>query len=526
MMSVSRDAAGWTVITPPRDARVVYVSSSRGSDANSGLSASAPVKSLARAASLVRNRSGDQMLLRRGDTWRETLGMWTKSGRSHDEPLVIGAYGAGERPTLATGNRTALTTGRQSVPRVDHLALVGVRFYADARDPASRTYSGTTPNPGLRIVSATDDLLVEDCVVQGYATNIVLGKYFGDLTNVTVRRSVIIDAYANTTYAQGLYATDVHGLLLEENVFDHNGWNARVPGARANMHNHNIYLRDDTSGVVVRGNLIANAASHGLQARSGGVVEGNTFLNNPIGMSFGHVNGSPVTEGGVSGAVRDNVFLGGGTIDGSRRGQGLEIGNTRPGANVTVSGNVFAHNEAGPGFAVNLNYGSGVENPWDAVGINDLTIRENVVYEWSRGLTIMEDFRPGRGQKGVSRLSVRDNDFQELETPFVLHVPGAFGGGIFSGNEYHASGGTPHVSSEGRSIRWTDWSRGHETGGRVVRVGYPDPERTAGSYAGRLGLKATDGGFVLAARGQGRGDWDPDLTGRALAGYVRAGFRL
>ena len=39
LLSVSTDAGGWTVITPPADARVIYVSSSSGNDASNGLSA-------------------------------------------------------------------------------------------------------------------------------------------------------------------------------------------------------------------------------------------------------------------------------------------------------------------------------------------------------------------------------------------------------------------------------------------------------------------------------------------------------
>ena len=51
------------------------------------------------------------------------------------------------------------------------------------------------------------------------------------------------------------------------------------------------------SGVVVRGNVFANASSHGLQARAGGIIENNLFLKNPIGMVFG--NGTSFTPGGV-----------------------------------------------------------------------------------------------------------------------------------------------------------------------------------------------------------------------------------
>ena len=53
MLSVSVDSAGFTQITPPAGARVVYVSSSHGSDGNTGLSPSSPVKSI-RSSSVMR----------------------------------------------------------------------------------------------------------------------------------------------------------------------------------------------------------------------------------------------------------------------------------------------------------------------------------------------------------------------------------------------------------------------------------------------------------------------------------------
>jgi hypothetical protein len=111
MLSVVVGPDGWTVITPPADARLVYVSSSAGNDANDGAGPTSPVRSLGRGASLLRDGSGDQLLLRCGDTWHEAFGQWARSGRSADEPLLIGQYGAGPRPVVATGTGTAFMAG-------------------------------------------------------------------------------------------------------------------------------------------------------------------------------------------------------------------------------------------------------------------------------------------------------------------------------------------------------------------------------------------------------------------------------
>src|SRR4051794_32464650 len=65
MLSVSTNAAGWTIITPAADSHVIYVSTSQGSDQNNGLSQGSPVRTIAKAGSLMRDGSADEMLLRR-----------------------------------------------------------------------------------------------------------------------------------------------------------------------------------------------------------------------------------------------------------------------------------------------------------------------------------------------------------------------------------------------------------------------------------------------------------------------------
>ena len=319
MMSVSVDAQGWTVVGPAADSKVVYVSSTAGNDANSGTSASSPVKSLARGESLLRNGSADQLLLKRGDTWSEAFGTWDKSGRSDNEPMLIGTYGSGTNPLLKTGTSNGLTTGGTPV---SHLFLQGIHFNASSRDAGTPDYKGSTGGGyGFQALSKLDDLTIEGCEFENYRMNVSVQRYFGDMTDVTVRRNVISNAWSTPTggHSSGLYVTGVQGFLMEENVFDHNGWNAQAPGSKPTIFNHNVYMRQDNTGVVVRGNVFANASSHGLQARSGGVIKDNLFLNNPIHMSFGLTNGSPGLAGGVSGEVSGNVFLGGRDIDGSGR---------------------------------------------------------------------------------------------------------------------------------------------------------------------------------------------------------------
>src|SRR6185503_20273529 len=107
MLSVSVGSDGYTDVVKSGDSKVIYVSSSSGSDSNSGTSSSSPVRSVGKAISLTRSGMPDHVLLKRGDTWRENLS-WTKSGRSSQEPMLLGSYGSGERPTINAGSGTGI----------------------------------------------------------------------------------------------------------------------------------------------------------------------------------------------------------------------------------------------------------------------------------------------------------------------------------------------------------------------------------------------------------------------------------
>jgi hypothetical protein len=130
MLSVAINSAGSTVITPETGDRVIYCSSSTGSDGNSGLSASSPVQSLAAGEALLRNGYGDELLLKAGDVWQGSFVFWRLSGASAQNPMVLGSYGAGARPTLSSlPSRTSIASSfslqyRTRVSITDHQAVI------------------------------------------------------------------------------------------------------------------------------------------------------------------------------------------------------------------------------------------------------------------------------------------------------------------------------------------------------------------------------------------------------------------
>jgi regulation of enolase protein 1 (concanavalin A-like superfamily) len=317
LAGVSVNADGWTVITPSSDSRIVYVSSA-GNDSNNGLSASTPKATFAAGAALIRDGYPDHLLLRRGDTFSvgsgTVLSRW-KSGRNATEPVVISHYGSsGARPIVKFGHKIIDHNGQAR----SHVAIMGVEFYKSTSDPASSDFNGTAGVEGFRLVGGGANILFEDCIFR--FTSVAVQSYGsgGTYTNFKFRRNISLDSWAPNSFtsdakAQGLFLDGVYGYVIEENFFDHNGWNETVPNAGANMYNHNVYLQySNGAGGIIVGNIFARGASHGLQSRAGGVVSRNLFVLNAIGMNMGGI-ASPSDPNVLTfpNAIVDNVVLNG-----------------------------------------------------------------------------------------------------------------------------------------------------------------------------------------------------------------------
>lgn len=151
---------------------VYYVDATNGNDANAGVSQSTPWKTIAKINASKFN-PGDQLLFKRGETWREQLTV--SSSGSSGNPITFGAYGSGDKPkilgsvnlsltghwALDSGNtwKTADTITREVGNLIfNNEASVGVRkttkaalasqgdFYWDP--PTHYLYIYSTSNPG------------------------------------------------------------------------------------------------------------------------------------------------------------------------------------------------------------------------------------------------------------------------------------------------------------------------------------------------------------------------------------------
>ena len=196
----------------------------------------------------------------------------------------------------------------------NYLAIVGIEFYAYTRDPSFPGYN-TTSAVGLYFLNPVQWLLVEDCKFSFYSEGIDFNYSSPPYNsyNVAARRNVVVDSYDPAQVSSGIHSWGITtGFLVEENVVDHNGWNATAQ-ARGNQLNHNLYLSGDSSNpgpVTLRGNIISNDTS-GSQIRIGGTVTNNLWIQNPYAHTFA------MPTAGVVNTIDKNVYteavaLGGG----------------------------------------------------------------------------------------------------------------------------------------------------------------------------------------------------------------------
>ncbi|MEM6333106.1 MAG: right-handed parallel beta-helix repeat-containing protein [Planctomycetota bacterium] len=357
------DDHGRTLLPLDPQGREVFVSSSEGDDARSGLTPDTPVRTLAKALSLVRSGMPDQLLLKRGDTFlHESFGQIndaTTGGPSRDRPFVIGAYGEGPRPVVTPPNVGDGSPDGLRIwsDRLSNFALVGIEL----RKPLD-AYGG---GAGISVLNPVSNIHIEDVRISGFATNVVLqGREDEHMTDVVIRRCVIEHAFVDRAqldaHSSGLFTSNVERLLIEESVFDHNGWSATIPGGYPTKFNHNLYIQRDSVDVVVRHCVIARASAAGLQMRPGGEVRGNLFIANSD--AFYLSDGQP----DAAGLAIDNVVVHGSDKDiQGAISWGIDLKNN---AGYRAIGNIVAHGPAGAGAAL--------------VGLEGVTARGNVVYDW------------------------------------------------------------------------------------------------------------------------------------------------
>ncbi|MEO1236963.1 MAG: right-handed parallel beta-helix repeat-containing protein [Planctomycetota bacterium] len=359
---------GFMVFDPPADARVYYVSAT-GSDNNSGLSQSSPLRTLRRAYEKVRDDSGDWILLKAGDTFEAGFGVWAKSGKSPQEPLHVGVYGDGDRPLVRT-NGGSFWRGYGTL---ENLRFDGIHAFASQRLGVDADAIAWNES-GFAMFGKGRNVVLHDMKIEGFKFNVIFQGYSeGSLRNILLYRCIINNAYGHwdgaiAGHSSGIFAYAVDGMEIVECTLDRNGWHPQVSGATRTKFNHNIYIQFNCHNVNVRRSIVTRGGSHGLQLRCGGDVVDNFFSRNALGF---YVTRNPsIVENNV---VTESTDI----SDREIRGLGFAV---YPVEEALVTGNIVTRKIGRAGWMHGIEIGYSAASK--EIDSYDVTMHNNVVWDW------------------------------------------------------------------------------------------------------------------------------------------------
>jgi len=502
--------SSWTTFTPSADTRIVYVSSSEGNDSNDGLSTLTPKATIAAGYALLRNGYPDWLLLKRGDVWDESFPNFYKSGRSVNEPLVANTYGDdAARPHIRSGTQGGIS--RWGAGRTDYVALVGLHF-----TPHLRTTSDSPS--GFRWLDSGRHILLEDCKFDGYKDNIAIQGFTGLVEDFVLRRCISVNSWGVNEHSQGLYASKVAGLTIDNCVFDHNGWREGV--ADPTIFNHNIYVQVDCSDVVLVNTISARASSHGAQVRPGGRVVNNLFIGNPIALLVGtggvDGGGTDPTSPVIAHATHNVIVEGRNLSDASPRGFGLEVLFASSGL---LSYNIIKDlgNATNP-RAINLDGSQGGGN-------HNVLISDNAIYNW-QGPIILS----GTAQKLSGIVLERNLVRSSASIGPLVNIGDATNTGAVTSRNNRFWAPSVNASSLMRigasSMDLQSWrSAVQDIGSTHSPSNSSDSAVSIGGYlTAALSMSGTSATFLDMTHQQSRRTWNPLLTAPEVNEYFRESF--
>ena len=545
------DESGWSIISPSEDSRLVYVSSSMGNDETAEYYAPRdisdvqdpsgiikPYKTIHAAREHARDGYPDWILLRRGDSWEVNSLIKLRSGRSFEERAVITSYGQGiERPVLKADSAEVLRIW----PDQNYMAIVGLSLYAYKRDPKSPDFSGwgaVSESLAVRMYAprevAMGSILLEDNLFNFFSKAITIHGG-GEFLDIVIRRNVILNSYSERDHAQGIYAVNVSA-LLEENVFDHNGWykqqidggNDKAEG-QATMFNHNTYFTDvnytiSRRNIFLRASSIhqkwtANSPSDGSsdQITSTNIlIDSNLYVSGDVGISAGgntDYNNGPRWRN-IN--IVDNLMLAIGRDQSTNRTLGWYIdADDWDGGN--ICGNYLLHNDN--------------SNVVSLKGINisghssDISVSRNVIYG------LVKPSESGIGAINVNdapkdNIRISDNLIQLVGSQMRVLSADNLDNSEYSNNRYYSDADNDlWFESEGVGYSFDEWTMlSGDTGSSANREPFADTDRSFEAYLASIGLPESIDAFVEQVAQTSRFNWDRTLTVDVISAYIRAGY--
>ena len=545
------DEGGWSVVIPSLDSRLVYVSSSLGNDDTAGFVKSSdvddvnnpgsikPYKTIEAALGQTRDGYPDWVILRRGDVWEVPNVLSIRAGRSVFERSVVTSYGSSKyRPLI----KTQANKGLSLWGSVDFVAIIGISLYADFRDPESTEFAGwgQVGNPsGISMYQPEGivkrSILIEDNEINFFGTGIVMTGA-GSLQDIVIRRNIIRNSYSETSHSQGIYAANA-SILLEENIFDHNGWYKKQEDGgsynaegQATMFNHNTYFSNSFNSKFIR-NIFLRSSS----------IQNKWTANSDTGSSIDSIKSHDLW-------MEDNVYVGGEI--GISAGGNTDYDTGPRWQNITIINNVLM--AIGRDQPTNRTLGWNIDaDDWDGglicgnyilntdnlavsglIGIKlgghsrDVRIAENTLHGLIRSTPSSIAGAITVNSSPKENITISKNNIQLANSKMRVLVTDPLDSIKFEGNNYFSG----LISNEwfgslGVNYDIDGWrTASGDINSTVGQASFLEPKRTFETYLSSIGLAQSIDDFMEQAVNQSKDNWNQDITAQAVITYIREAY--
>ncbi|MDC7220505.1 MAG: hypothetical protein PQJ59_11265 [Spirochaetales bacterium] len=565
--SYSDDDFEWTVPTPSSNSRIVYVSTTYGSDEGDvyvyedmestdvfypegTINAFNTFES---AYACLRDGYADYLLFRRGDTFTESIEL-DKWGPSGSERFVVGAFYYNPDNEAEANNSPLFETGAEKgiysySKGIRNIYILGLNFYANTRDPDNADYTGLEVyddgdtgvfgSSGFGFSNSIDDydcenITVEGCKFSYYGGNSVSLAYdcTGTIT-VDFRRCVILNSYTTTegSHAQGFWGFQAQ-INMDECIMDHNGWQGEAdsgdPG-EATIFNHNTYFAgcyDSTfeNCIFTRGSSMNNkwTGYPGTEDSSPNIVMNNNFYMGgeiaiQVGGNYSDYYGEyrfkdlEITNCVVQDAGWENPL--GRTLGWGFYLEGMNSGSVRN--NVIFFRNVDQ--------TLTNSYGVYLKDGYS----KELIIDSNIFSSNTDGPALF--YADENDGEETDEIAITKNIWNATNTIDQINYLGRF----YSDREYSFAGNwwfTPRTENEflidNSPYQKADWLLNYEPTATFGEESYlfPDESRTVETYMGEIGETESKEAFLEVIRSQDRYNWNTDISANKINNWIREGY--
>lgn len=543
------DESGWSIITPSEDSRLIYVSSSVGNDETAEFYALRdiadvedpglikPFKTIEAAMKHARDGFPDWILLFKGDSWEVHEKLELPRGRSVNERFLLTSYGTSTvRPTIRSDASEVLRIWADQ----NYIAVIGISLYAYKRDPSSPEFSGwgnVKDSIGIRAYSPREIVMGAILLENNRLNFFSKGLSFnggGKFTDVVVRRNVIENSYSELNHAQGMYAGS-SSVLLEENIFYHNGWYKQQVGSgnekeegQATMFNHNTYFPKSEDTVFRKNIFISSSSIHNkwtadsrsedgfdsIQAKNI-VVDNNVYIGGEIGISAGGNRDYDTGHRWQNMTISNNIMFSIGQDQPTNRTLGWYIDATDWDGGV-ICGNYLLHNNNAE--VTNL---KGIVVSGHS---SDVTVKNNLIIGLINKSTAQNAaalLLTGDEYKNIqvenNLIQLKNSKLRPIRVNNLTEIS-------FKNNAYFSEAELSDWFRVGpTNYNFSDWQlTSNEVGATDTAVEMITPERSIESYASSLGLT-----FEQLRRNlldQSKDLWQQEYTVESIDGYISDGY--